>query len=115
MTDEEVADLVQAGWIPPPPLWLSPSEAVDGEVVLVWLVEDGEPFASGMAEFAYLDGEQWTDLDEDNIEAGSMRVRGIAPTPHAGLEMAPAAERLLRKYCSLERKGKLPPPSKAVE
>lgn len=47
MTDSEAADLILAGWIPPPSLWLAPSDAVDGEPVLVWIVEEGEPFALG--------------------------------------------------------------------
>ncbi len=111
MTDDEVAALVEAGWTPPPSHWLPPREGQEGEVVLVWLVEAGDPFALGVAEFAYLQDDQWLDMEDREVEHKGAKVAAIAPSPSAGVKMSPFGERLLRKYRAMERAGTLPPPS----
>jgi hypothetical protein len=111
VTDDEVADLIEAGWVPPPSFWLPPAEAQEGEVVLVWLVGVGEPFATGTAEFAYRENGAWLDIEDREVEHGDAKVAAIGPAPTGGVEMSIPAERLLRKYRALERAGELPPPA----
>lgn len=108
LTDDQVADLVEAGWTPPIDLWLSPTEANPGEVVLVCLSEGGDP-EGFIIDFAYLgrDGGFFDAHDEDIEQRTGMRVVSIVPAPwdrrdeDAGFSVD--ARRLLWKFCSEDR------------